>query len=190
MAPGTIALAVLAVLGLAVVALYNRFVRSRNRVEAAWSDLDVQLERRHDLIPSLVEVVRGYAGHERATFDAVLTARSTGMAARDPEALTGAEEQVAATMTRLMYVAEAYPELKADARFRDLQIELGATENKIAFSRQLYNDVVTSYATATQSFPGLLLAGPLGFSPPALFAADAPERIAVAVTFDTPEQGA
>lgn len=177
-------LAVLAIVAI-VMLMYNRLVKLRNRAENAWADLDVHLTRRHELIPNLVEVVKGYAAHEQQTFDAVLRARSTGMAATDPDALTEAETQVASQVERLLMVAEAYPDLKADGRFRDLQIELAATEDKIAFSRQLYNDVVTSFATTTQSIPWVALAGPLGFQAPPLYAAEDPERTQVRVAFDS-----
>jgi LemA protein len=161
-------------------------VKLRNRAEAAWSDIDVHLARRHELIPNLVATVRGYAGHERATLDAVVAARDAATALEG----TGAGRQEAAedaldrAVARLAAVAEAYPDLRADARFRDLAAELSSTESKVAFSRQLYNDTATAYRTATESFPILLLAGQLGFIAPPLFQAEAGARPAIAVDLD------
>lgn len=181
-----IAAAVGAALLLLVVVLYNRLVTLRNRVQSAWADIDVHLTRRHELIPNLVAAVRAYAEHERATLDAVVAARTAAVRAEGtgPERQAAIEGELEQAMGRLAMVAEAYPELKADARFRELAHELAATENKVAFSRQLYNDTVTSYQTATQSFPGVLLAGPLGFSAPPLFEARAAERSVADVVLD------
>lgn len=175
---------------LALVALaYNRLVTLRNRVTQTWADLEVQLARRHDLVPNLVSVVKGYAAHERETFEAVLAARAAADATHDAGELTEIEERVATGLEHLIAVAEAYPDLKADRGFLELQIELAATEDKIAFSRQLYNDVVTSFATATQTVPLVVLAGPLGFGAPDLYAAEAPERTRVDVRLDAPPAG-
>lgn len=181
MSPVAIAVVVLAVVGVGVLLVYNRLVRLRNRCEQAWADIDVYATRRHELIPNLVETVRAYAAHERELFVEVTRARSAGVAARTAAEQAGAEQQVEAALDRLFAVAEAYPQLRADERFRALADELVATENKLAFSRQLYNDTVTAYQTATQSFPGLLLAGPLGFTPPALFEVEPGAHQAVAV---------
>ena len=168
---------------LGVLLLYNRLVTLRNRVESAHADLEVQLARRHDLIPNLVETVRGYAEHERATLEAVTTARDQGVAAASAEEESAADVRVTAALGRVLAVAEAYPELRADARFRALSDELVATENKLAFSRQLYNDTVQALADATQSVPGVWLARPLGFSAPPYFAAAAGERGVVDTRF-------
>lgn len=150
--------------------VFNRLVKLRNRVESTWSDLDVQLVRRAELVPNLVQVVKGYAAHERATIEAVTAARQhldeRGGAAPDRAA---AEDDLGRRVDQLVAVAEAYPDLKADERFRQLSDELTATENKIAFSRQLYNDTVDGYRTAAESFPGVLFAGPMGFDPPDFF---------------------
>lgn len=185
----TVALLVLAAVGatgLMTLITYNRLVRLRNRADAAWSDIDVFLTRRHELIPNLVATVKGYAEHERVTLEAVVAARdsATSLEGSGPSAQEDAEARLDRAMTRLAAVAEAYPDLRADARFRDLAAELSSTENKVAFSRQLYNDTVTAYQTAIQSFPGVLLAGPLGFEPPALFRAGTAERAVVEVDLD------
>jgi LemA protein len=168
---------------------YNRLVRLRNRAEAAWSDIDVYLQRRHELIPNLVATVRGYAAHERETLDAVVAARDAATAAEGAGAAVqdGVEGQLDRALARFAAVAEAYPDLKADARFRDLAAELSSTESKVAFSRQLYNDTVTAYQTAIESFPGVLLAGPAGFQPPALFRAGTAERAVVPVELGADE---
>jgi LemA protein len=187
----TAAWVVLGLLGAAALAfllLYNRLVKLRNRTESSWSDIDVHLTRRHELIPNLVAAVKAYAKHERATLEAVTAARTRAVAVEGagPAAQAGPEAQLEAAMGRLALVAEAYPELKADARFRELVDELSATESKVAFSRQLYNDTVTSYQTATQKLPGVLVAGPLGFQAPPLFAAREEERDVVAVDVEPP----
>ena len=168
--------ALLAVLALVLLLLFNRLVKLRNRVEAAWADLDVQLTRRRDLLPNLVTVVQAYAAHESRLFEAVTAARHRVHEARGARGRAVAETTLAEHVEQLLIVAEAYPDLKADRRFRELSDELTATENKIAFSRQLYNDTVDAYRTAAQSFPGVLIAGPLGFTPPDFFAAHPDER--------------
>jgi LemA protein len=165
----------------AVLLGFNRLVRLRNRVEAAWADLDVQLTRRRDLIPNLVSTVQGYAEHERGLFTHVAQARADAARVADTRARADAEAAIDDRLGRLLVVAEAYPELEADARFRELSDELIATENKIAFSRQLYNDTVDAYRTAIESFPGLLYARPLGFAPRAFFVASGSERLPGAV---------
>lgn len=181
-APLVIALAVAGAVVLAVLLLYNRLVRLRNRVEAAHADLEVQLTRRHELIPNLVETVRGYAEHERATLEEVTAARAEGLAAATRAQEAAADEHVTGAVDRLFAVAEAYPQLRADERFRALADELVATENKLAFSRQLYNDTVQALADATQSVPGVWLAGPLGFEVPPYF--QTADRGAVGVRFE------
>lgn len=179
-AAGLVALALVLLAAFA----YNRLVTLRNRVEAAWADLDVQLTRRHELIPNLVETVRAYAEHERLTFESVVAARAAAERARSRGEKASAEAEVADGLSRLVAVAEAYPELKADARFRELQLELVATEDKLAFSRQLYNDTVNDFADTAQSFPMSLLAGPLGFRVAEPFTARDDQRAAVAVDLD------
>ncbi|QBI18303.1 LemA family protein [Egibacter rhizosphaerae] len=170
---------------LAAILGVNRLVKLRNRVSSAWADLEVQLTRRRELIPNLVATVEGYARHERDTLEALATARAAGDRSReDPRRSADAEEQVDRRLASVVALAEAYPDLKADERFRELHNELVGTENKIAFSRQLYNDTVTAYRTATRSFPGVLFARRLGFEPPALFDADVGERGAATVQLD------
>ena len=156
--------AIVVVLGLVVVAMYNRLVRLRNRTENSWSQVDVQLKRRYDLIPNLVETVKGYAAHERETFEAVTSARARAQAAQGPAEQGAAEGILGQALGRLFAVAEAYPELQADENFRQLQTELGETETRIAVSRQVFNDTVLTYNTAIQTVPGVVLAGPFGFT--------------------------
>ena len=175
------------------VGLYNGLVRLRNASKNAFSQIDVQLKRRYDLIPNLVETAKGYLKHERETLEAVVKARnaavSAGAAAAaspgDPSAmrgLAGAEGALGASLSRLLAVAEAYPALKADATMTRLMEELASTENRIAFSRQAFNDAVMSYNTARETFPGMLLAG--SFAAAAPFEITAPaEREATKVAF-------
>jgi LemA protein len=147
-----------------LVVLYNRFVRYRNRVDNAWAQIEVQLKRRWDLIPNLVETVKGYAAHERGTFEEVTAARTRAQQAQTPAETAEAEGILGQALGRLFAVAEAYPELQADENFRQLQTELAETENRIAVSRQVYNDSVLTYNNSIQTFPGAVLAGPFGFT--------------------------
>ena len=156
--------AIIVIVALLLVALYNRLVQQRNRVDNAWSQIEVQLKRRWDLIPNLVESVKGYAAHERETFEAVTEARARAQNAQTPAEAGQAEGILGAALGRLFAVAEAYPELQADENFRQLQSELAETENKVAVSRQVYNDTVLTYNNTVQTFPGLVVAGPFGFS--------------------------
>ena len=178
-----VVLGVLALLVVALVLLYNRLVRLRNRVDNAWAQVDVQLRRRYDLIPNLVETVKGYAAHERGTFEAVTEARTRAQAASTVQEQAGAENMLSQALGRLFAVAEAYPELQADENFRELQEELAETENRIAVSRQVYNDTVLTYNNAIQTVPGLLVAGPLGFAKRDFFEAEDAVREAPRVTF-------
>jgi LemA protein len=157
-------LAIVVVIALALIALYNRLVRLRNAVDNAWAQVEVQLKRRWDLIPNLVETVKGYAEHERETFEAVTQARTRAQQAQTPAETAQAEGILGAALGRLFAVAEAYPELQADENFRQLQTELAETENRVAVSRQVYNDVVLTYNNAIQTFPGLVFAGPFNFT--------------------------
>ena len=157
-------IALIVVVALLLVALYNRLVQQRNRVDNAWAQIEVQLKRRWDLIPNLVESVKGYAAHERGTFEAVTEARTRAQNASSPADAAQAEGILGAALGRLFAVAEAYPELQADENFRQLQTELAETENKVAVSRQVYNDTVLTYNNTVQTFPGLVVAGPFGFS--------------------------
>jgi LemA protein len=178
-----IVIGIIAVLVVGVVLLYNRLVRLRNRVENAWAQVDVQLTRRYDLIPNLVETVKGYASHERETFEAVTNARARAQSAQGPAEQGAAEGLLSQALGRLIAVAEAYPELQADENFRQLQDELAQTENRIAVSRQVYNDTVLTYNTAIQTVPGVLLAGPFGFSKKDFFEAEDATREAPRVAF-------
>src|SRR6266487_4875521 len=143
--------------------MYNKLVRLRNRAENAWAQVDVQLKRRHDLIPNLVETVKGYAAHERGTFDEVTQARTAAQQAQGPQAQAQAENVLTQALGRLFAVAENYPQLRATENFQQLQSELTDTEDKIAAARRYYNAVVQTFNTAIQSFPAVLYAGVLGF---------------------------
>ena len=178
-----ILIGVVALLVVGLVLLYNNLVRLRNRVENAWAQVDVQLRRRYDLIPNLVETVKGYAEHERGTFEAVTEARSRAQAAGTVQEQAGAENMLSQALGRLFAVAEAYPELQADENFRQLQDELAQTENKIAVSRQVDNDTVLTYNNSIQTFPGLLVAGPFGFDKRDFFEAEEAVREAPRVAF-------
>src|SRR6188474_1283598 len=173
----------LVLLALFVVWLYNNLVRQRNRVDNAWAQIEVHLKRRYDLIPNLVETVKGYAAHERETFEAVTAARTRAQAAQGPAEQGAAEGILGQALGRLFAVAEAYPELQADENFRQLQDELAQTENRIAVSRQVYNDTVLTFNNAIQTFPGVVIAGPFGFSAREFFETDEAERAAPRVDF-------
>jgi LemA protein len=157
-------LGIVVLLAILLVVFYNRLVRLRNAVDNAWAQVEVQLKRRWDLIPNLVETVKGYAAHERETFEAVTQARARAQQAQTPAETAQAEGILGAALGRLFAVAEAYPELQADENFRQLQTELAETENRVAVSRQVYNDVVLTFNNAIQTFPGVVLAGPLNFT--------------------------
>ncbi len=158
-----IGLAIVAVIAVFFIATYNSLVTMRQRVKNAWSQIDVQLKRRYDLIPNLVNTVKGYATHEKETFEKVTKARNMAINASDVNEQAGAENMLSGALKSLFAVAESYPELKADANFRQLQEELTNTEGKIAFSRQFYNDTVMKFNTAIQRFPTVLIAGMFGF---------------------------
>jgi LemA protein len=157
-------LAIVALVALAIAVLYNRFVRLRNRVDNAWAQIEVQLKRRWDLIPNLVETVKGYAAHERETFQNVTEARAAAQQAQTPAQSAQAEGLLSQALGRLFAVAEDYPELQADENFRQLQSELAETENRIAVSRQVYNDTVLTYNNSIQTVPGVFVSGFFGFS--------------------------
>jgi LemA protein len=188
-------IAIVFLLGIAVVSMYNRLVTLRNRYKNAFSQIDVQLKRRYDLIPNLVEVAKGYIKHERETLEAVIKARNAAyaagqQAARSPgerEAMTalgGAEGQLGGALGRLFAVAEAYPDLKANQNMLALQEELSATENKVAFARQAYNDSVMAYNTQREVFPTTVIASMFNFQEAHLFEIEQPgEREAPKVSF-------
>jgi LemA protein len=186
-----ILLALVLIVFLLVVALYNRLVRYRNTVDQAWAQIEVQLKRRHDLIPNLVETVKGYAAHERGTFEAVTEARTRAQQARTPAESAQAEGILSQALGRLFAVAEAYPDLKATANFQRLQSDLNTTEDLIAAARRVYNDSVLSYNNSVQTFPGAVLAGPFGFTPREFFEVEeAADREPVHVDFTQPAQPA
>jgi LemA protein len=162
---------------------YNRLVRLRTQVRAAWAQTDVQLKRRQSLIPNLVETVKGYATHERGTLDAVVAARASAIGAQGTAAVSRAEGELTQALGRLFAVAEAYPDLKANQNFLALQAELGETENRIAYARQFYNNAVQSLNTAVQTLPTNVIAGISGFHEEPYFEATADERADVQVRF-------
>ena len=178
-----IVLVIIIALVIAVIGLYNNLVQLRNRVDNAWSQIDVQLQRRLDLIPNLVETVKGYAAHERGTFEAVTQARSAVMSATTPEAKMEADNVLTGTLKSLFAVAEAYPDLKANTNFQQLQAELTSTEDKISYMRQSYNDTVMIYNNAIQTFPGNIIAGMFGFTKRDGFDANAAASGAPVVSF-------
>jgi LemA protein len=197
--PAMVALIVVLVLVILLIvftiSLYNRLIRLRNRYKNAFAQIDVQLKRRYDLIPNLVEVAKGYMKHERETLEAVIEARNQASRAEqrvaadpgDPEALKGlmgAERALTGTLGRFFALSEAYPDLKANQNMMQLQEELATTENKIAFARQSYNDAVMRYNTGRETFPAVLIAEMFNFDEAALFETEAPEeRTAPRVSF-------
>ena len=188
-------LLIVVILALWVVGIYNGLVALRNRFKNAFAQIDVQLKRRYDLIPNLVETAKGYLKHERETLEAVIKARNIALAASqtaaanpaDANAMKGlmsAETGLAGALSRLMVVSEQYPDLKANQNMMQLTEELTSTENKIAFARQAYNDSVMSYNTSRETFPNVIFAGMFGFQPAELFKIDDPtERSAPKVSF-------
>ena len=182
-----IILAIIVVAGFFLVTMYNRLVTLRQRVREAWSDIDVQLKRRYDLIPNLVETVKGYAAHEKGVFESVTQARANAISAGatgSPEQRAQAENVLTGALRSVFAVAEAYPQLQASQNFRDLQENLTATEDKIAFARRFYNGNVRDYNTGLQTFPTNILAGMFGFTAEQYFElADAKEREAPKVSF-------
>lgn len=181
---GTIIIvALIIILAIAIIALYNNLVKLRNRVDNAWAQIDVQLQRRLDLIPNLVETVKGYVTHERATLDEVVQARSAVVGAATPQDKMAADNILTDALKNLFAVAESYPDLKANLNFQQLQSELSATEDKISYMRQSFNDTVMIYNTAIQTFPALLIAGPLGFKARESFDAASGAEQAPAVRF-------
>jgi LemA protein len=178
-----IVIGVIVVLVVAFILIYNRLVRLRNRIDAAWSQIDVQLKRRYDLIPNLVETVKGYAAHERETFEAVTRARQQAVDARGIEQQAQAENFLTQALRSLFAVAEAYPQLQANQNFLALQEELTGTEGRIAFSRQFYNEQVLAYDNAIEVFPTNVLAGAFNFGSRPYFEAETASREPVRVDF-------
>jgi LemA protein len=171
----TFLIIILAALGVIVVALYNRLVRSRNRVSTAWSDIDVQLQRRHDLIPQLVKAVDAYAKYERATLEAVTELRAEAMRVVDVNARGAAEQALGEGVSRLLALAESYPDLKANENFMKLQSELVETENYLQFARRYYNGSVRDYNTMTETVPSNVVAAMFRFEPREFFQKTADE---------------
>ncbi len=164
MSTGWIVLGVIVVLAIWVFSVYNGLVAMRQRVDQSFADIDVQLKMRHDLIPNLVETVKGYASHERGTLDDVIKARNSALSAQGPAQVSAAEGQLTGALGRLIALSEAYPDLKANANFQQLQGELSDIENKIAASRRFFNNAVQEYNTGIQQLPAALFAASLGFS--------------------------
>ena len=164
-----IIIGVLVVLVLWIIMIYNGLIGMRQRVGQAFADIDVQLRQRHDLIPNLVETVKGYAAHERGTLDDVIKARNAAMGAQGTADKAAAENMLSGALGRLIALGEAYPNLKANTNFQQLQTELGDLENKIAASRRFFNNAVQEYNTGIQQFPAALIAGPFGFHPQTFF---------------------
>ena len=169
MSTGWIVLGVIVVLVLFAFAAYNRLVALSQRVGQAFADIDVQLKQRHDLIPNLIETVKGYAAHERGTLDDVVKARNAAMSAQGPAQVGAAENQLSGALGKLIALSEAYPDLKASANFSALQGELSDIENKLAAARRFFNNAVGEYNAAIQQFPAVLFAGALGFPPRTFF---------------------
>src|SRR3954462_3364609 len=164
-----IVLAVIVVLVLYAIVTFNGLVRLRNKVDGAWAQIDVQLKRRYDLIPNLVETVKGYAAHERQTLESVTQARANAINAQGPAQQAEAENVLSGALKSLFAVAEAYPDLKANQNFLSLQEELTSTEDRVAYARQFYNDSVQKYNTKIQTFPTMIVAGAFNFSPREFF---------------------
>jgi LemA protein len=175
-----ILLAIVVVVGFFAVSVYNGLVKSRNEVKNAWSSIDVQLKRRHDLIPNLVETVKGYAAHERGTLDAVVKARQQAVSfTGSVEERAKVENMLTQTLRSLFAVAEAYPDLKANQNFLKLQEEVAGTENKIGFARQYYNDATMRYKNRIEMFPSNVIAGMFNFQPEPFFQLEEPAEKAV-----------
>ena len=184
MTPLIIVIAVVVILVGFVIVSYNGLVRSRNQVENAWSQIDVQLKRRLDLIPNLVETVKGYAAHERETLEAVVNARNASISAPDtPPAQAEASNMLSGALGKLFALSEAYPDLKANQNFLALQEELTATEGRVAYARQFYNDSVLTYDNKLESFPTVIIAKGFNFGPKEYFEAEEQARVAPTVEF-------
>lgn len=176
MSTGWIVLGVLVVLALFAFSAYNRLVALSQRVGQAFADIDVQLKQRHDLIPNLVETVKGYAAHEKSTLDAVIAARNAAANAQGPAAMGAAEGVLGGALGRLFALAESYPDLKANSNFLQLQTELSAIEDKVAASRRFYNSAVNDLNTAIEQFPASMIAGATGFTKREMFDVGEAER--------------
>jgi LemA protein len=173
-----IVLGAIALLVIWVIIIYNGLVAMRQRVNQAFADVDVQLKQRHDLVPNLVETVKGYASHERGTLEAVVQARNAAMTAQGPAQMAQAENMLTGALRQLFALSEAYPDLKANQNFQQLQMELSDLENKIAAARRFFNNAVQEYNTGIQQFPAVLLAGPTGFTQKEFFDLGAERAVA------------
>lgn len=178
-----VVLVIVVVLIIALIAMYNNLIKLRNMVDNAWAQIDVQLQRRLDLIPNLVETVKGYAEHERGTLEEVTKARTAVMGATTPEGKMEADNVLTGFLKNLFAVAEAYPDLKANTNFQQLQSDLTDTEDKISYMRQSFNDTVMKYNTAIQTFPAVLFAGMMGFKERPSFDAASGAEVAPKVQF-------
>lgn len=178
-----ILIVIIIIILVAIVAIYNGLVTARNKVKNAWAQIDVQLNRRADLIPNLVETVKGYATHESSVFEDVTAARAGLMNANGVKEISDANNQLSSTLKTLFAVAENYPELKANENFKDLQAQLAQTEDKIAYSRQFYNDTVLMYNNKCQTFPSNIFAGMFGFKEADFFEAAGEARSVPKVEF-------
>jgi LemA protein len=188
-----IVIVIVVLLAIGLWAGYNSLVKKRNRTQEAWSEIDVELKRRHDLVPNLVATVQGYATHEQGTFEAVTQARASAVTAGatgDPAQIAAAESALSGALRSLFAVAENYPQLRAVESFRQLQETLTATEDKIEYARRYYNTSARDYDIALQTFPRNLIAGPFGFKPVAFFAAGEDDRTVPQVNFSGDGPGA
>ena len=185
-----IVVAIVVLLLLIVVGMFNKLVRLRNRAQNAWAQVDVQLRKRYDLIPNLVETVKGYASHERETFEAVTAARTAAQQAQGVAQQAQAENMLTAALGRLFAVAEAYPQLRATENFQQLQAQLSDVEQSIAVARQVYNDTVLSYGNALQTVPTNIIAGIFNFQPREYFQTEDATREAPRVQFSEPAAAA
>jgi LemA protein len=186
---GWIVIGIILLLIVASILMFNRLVSLRNRVEAAWSQIDVQLRRRYDLIPNLVETVKSYAAHERETLEAVTRARQQAVEAQGVGEQAQAENMLTQTLRQLFAVSEAYPDLKANQNFLSLQEELTGTEGRIAFSRQFYNEQVLAYDNARETFPTNVFSNAFNFQPKEYFEAETESREPVRVDFGQGREG-
>jgi LemA protein len=173
---GWIILGVVVLLGLWLVGVYNRLVNLRQRCRQAFADIDVQLKQRHDLVPNLVETVKGYASHERGTLEAVIQARNAAITAQGPAAQAQAESMLQGALRQLFALAEAYPDLKANQNFQQLQAELSDLENKIAAARRFFNNTAAEYNATREAFPAVVFAQSMGFGPQEFFNIDEADR--------------
>jgi LemA protein len=178
-----IGLIIICVLVLMLISIYNSLIGKRNKVRNSWSQIDVQLKRRFDIIPNLVEIVKGYAKHERNTFEEVTSARTKYLSSNAPEDMMKANGQLTQVLGKLFAVAEAYPDLKANKSFLELQGELSKTEDKISYSRQFYNDVVMGYNNTVQMFPSSIIASLFNFKEEPFFNVDGVEKNAPQIKF-------